>query len=143
MSCEGPLLQVHPQHPPSPHYSAMTLDPRNSHLFRHRAASTSEQLLQVPDDSYPQSNSSPPSPTHLESSLPTSLLLPISNISRSSSLPRHIRGVSAEPAVETMSLSSVSKHDTKRPSSPRIFRRATVDTTMMHKEEFDVSMCVC
>ena len=145
MSCEGPLLQVHPQHPSSPHYSAMaSLDPRNSHIFRPRSNSSSGHMLQVPgDNALVESHSSPSSPTHSGGSNDpsNSLVLPLgsSNFTRSASLPRGMRGKSAEPQDPLSS--SVTERSMRAVLSPRFIRRtATIDTYNMHKEEFEVPL---
>ena len=140
MSCEGPLLQVNPHHNPSPCYSPMaSLDPRNCHIFRPRATSASGQMLRVPgseDEILPEPRSTPSSPTQLEPT--TSLTLPLSAaFSRSASLPRGIRGRSAEPNSPLSN--SATEQSLRSAISPRFIRRtATVDTTSMHKEEFEV-----
>jgi [calcium/calmodulin-dependent protein kinase] kinase len=144
MSCEGPLLQVNPHHNPSPCYSPMaSLNPRNCHLFRPRATSASGQMLQVPgseDEIPPEPRSTPSSPTQLEPT--TSLTLPLSAaFSRSASLPRGIRGRSAEPNSPLSN--SATEQSLRSALSPRFIRRtATVDTTSMHKEEFEDFMLV-
>lgn len=146
MSCEGPVLSVF-QHPPSSnHFSAMAGDPRKRHLFsltRERSASANEHILEIPDDSLPQVQLAPPSPVaslphnlshHLS---PRTLTLP-SSYGRSSSLPRGLRGSSAEP--ESLSQSSPTRA-LKASISPRFIRRtATVDTNMISKEEYEVSL---
>ena len=144
MSCEGPVVSVRPQHAlaPSTHLSAMSLDPRNSHLFlqksRARSSSASGQLLEVPEPGS-LSKSAPSSPVNPESSLPVSLS-PSSDFYRSASLPRGVRGVSAEPAQNSLS-NSTPEHSMRGALSPRFIRRtATIDTTMISKEEFDVSV---
>ena len=149
MSCEGPLLQVHPSHSPtSPLYSPMA---RSSHLFlpkgRPRANSASGQVLEVPGDNSPSFPlSTPSSPTHPESSLiSNSLALPLeSNFLRSASLPRGTRAGSAEPMSEDQLSQSVTCRSSMRAAlSPRFIRRtATVDTSNMRKEEFEVWCCV-
>ena len=135
MSCEGPLLQVNPHHNP---YSPMaSLDPRNSHIFRPRASSASGNVLLQVEEVPPEPRSSPSSPTHVQPT--SSLTLPLSAaFSRSASLPRGLRGRSAEPNPSLSN--SATEQSLRTAMSPRFIRRtATVDTNNMHKEEFEVS----
>lgn len=160
MSCEGPVLPVcpRPQHPAAPPVSralpAMALNPRIrrvalSQCGRNRSSSASDhQLLQVPNSVAlsPGANSAFSGTENPESSLPTSLSLspcslqPPGDYLRSSSLPRNVRGSSAEPAPYLLSSQSADR-ELRAALSPRFIRRtATVDTNMISKEEYDVSV---
>ena len=146
MSCEGPVLSVFHPPPPANHFSAMAGDPRKRHIFsltRERSSSANERLLEVPEDSLPPAQLAPPSPIaslppHLSSHLsPRTLTLP-SGYARSASLPRGTRGGSADP--EALSMSNPTRA-LKAALSPRFMRRtATVDTNMISKEEYEVSL---
>jgi serine/threonine protein kinase len=94
-------------------------------------------MLQVPGSEAEPPLSSQPDPAANSLSLP----LAGSNFSRSASLPRVIRGRSAEP--ESSLPVSVKKDGIRAPLSPRFIRRtATVDTNNMRKEEFEEFMLV-
>ena len=129
MSSEGPVISMQP-------VSTMSGSPP------HIRSSMNKHLMSIPRRERSSSTSDVSSPTQQHHLLPPSPLVdPIQrsvDIQRSLSMPRGVRGLSAEPNP-SKSLPASKSTDFRSALSHRMIRRAeTVETTHFSKEDFEV-----